>query len=480
MAYRLIVYSIGNILILLALAMIFPTIWSVIDGSADLAAFLLAIAITLAAGLLMRLFKPEGKFGRREGFVIAGIGWVLMVAFGALPLYLSGAVPSYVDAYFEIMSGFTTTGATVIGDVESLSRGIIFWRSLTVWIGGMGIIVLSLAVFAIFGGGVSLFNAEVPSLVPEKIMPRLKHTAITLWGFYSAFSILLIIILKIAGRLSFFDCLVHAFSAMGTGGFSSRNISVEAFNSIPVEMILAFFMTLAGINFSLYYRALQRRSLKVIYNDPEARGYILILAVATFLVAGSLVIAMKLPVLKALRYAVFQVVSICTTTGFSSNDYALWPSFAKAVLFILMFIGACAGSTAGALKVARIMLLFKYMKKQVMRVARPRLMIQAKLGELHIQDSVVHEILAYFFIYVLLFVFGGIILTATGLDLTTSFSASAATLGNIGPGLAKVGPLSNYGFLSPMAKWVLSFLMLTGRLEIFTVLVLFSRSFWKR
>lgn len=479
MYYRLIIHSIGNILILQALTMIFPAIWSIKDRSADLTSFLLSIAITLAAGLLMRLFKPEGKFGRREGFVIVGIGWALVVAFGALPLYFSGAVPSYVDAYFEIMSGFTTTGATVISNVESLGRGTIFWRSLTNWLGGMGIIVLSLAIFALFGGGASMFHAEVPSVVPEKIMPRLRNTAMTLWGIYTFFSLLQVVALKLTG-LSLFDSLIHSLSTMATGGFSSRCISVEAYNSVSVEMIITFFMILAGLNFSLYYRAVQRRSLKAIYKDPEARGFIIILAVATFLVAGSLVIGMKLPLLTALRYAVFQVVSICTTTGFSSNNFALWPPFAQAVLFILMFIGACAGSTAGALKVARVMLLFKYMKKQIMRVAKPRLMIQAKLGEMHIQDSVVHEILAYFFIYVLLFVFGGIVLTITGLDLVTSFSASAATLGNIGPGLAGVGPLSNYGFLSPVAKWTLSFLMLTGRLEIFTVLVMFSRSFWRR
>ncbi len=479
MSYRLIIHSIGNILILLALTMFLPVFWSIKDHSTDLGPLLASIALTLIAGFLMRLFKPEGKFGRREGFVIVGIGWVLIVAFGALPLFLSGAVPSYTDAYFEIMSGFTTTGATVIGDVESLGRGIIFWRSLTVWIGGMGIIVLSLAVFAFFGGGASLFHAEVPSLVPEKIMPRLKHTATALWGIYSVFSLIQVIVLKLAG-LSFFDSLVHTFSAMGTGGFSSRNISIEAYHSLPIEMILTVFMTLAGLNFSLYYRAIQKRSLKAIYTDPETKGYLMVLTVATLLVAGSLVFGMKLSVLGALRYAVFQVVSICTTTGFSSNDFAVWPPFAQALLFLLMFIGGCAGSTAGALKVARVMLLFKYMKKQILKVARPRLMIQAKLGEAHIQDSVVHEILAYFFMYVLLFVFGGMVLTSTGVDLVTAFSASAATLGNIGPGLANVGPLSNFGFLHPVAKWTLSFLMLAGRLEILTVLVMFSRSFWKR
>ena len=479
MHYRLIIHSIGNLLLLLALTMFFPVLWSIRDRSDDLTPFLLSIVITLLVGFLMRLFKPEGNFSRREGFVVVGIGWVLIVAFGALPLYISGAVPSYVDAYFEIMSGFTTTGATVIGNVETLGRGLIFWRSLTVWIGGMGIIVLSMVVFTIFGGGVSLFNAEVPSLIPEKLVPRLKQTAMTLWRIYSVFSLVLFIILKLAG-LSLFDSLVHTFSTMGTGGFSSRNISIEAYQSTPIEILLAVFMILAGLNFSLYYRALKRRSLKEIFIDPEARGYIGILVVAIILIAGSLVTSMRLPVLKALRYAFFQVVSICTTTGFSSTDFSLWPSFAQAILFLLMFIGGCAGSTAGALKVARVMLLFKYMKKQIRRIARPRLMIQAKLGKLHIQDSVVHGILAFFFIYVLLYVIGGMVLTATGVDLVTAFSAAAATLGNIGPGLAKVGPLSNYGFLNPIAKWTLSFLMLAGRLEISTILVMFSWTFWKR
>ena len=479
MHYRLIIHSIGNLLVLLALTMLFPVVWSILDRSDDLMPLLLSITITLLVGFLMRLFKPEGNFGRREGFVIVGIGWVLIVAFGALPLYISGAVPSYVDAYFEIMSGFTTTGATVIGDVESLGRGIIFWRSLTVWIGGMGIIMLSLAVFTILDGSASLFNAEVPSLVPEKLKPRLKQTATALWVIYATLSLILVIALKLAG-LSLFDSLVHTFSAMGTGGFSSRNISIEAYRSVPVEMILAIFMILAGLNFSLYYRALQRRSLKGIFTDSEARGYLGILATAIFLITGSLVVGMKLPVLKALRYSFFQVASICTTTGFSSTDFALWPPFAQTVLFLLMFIGGCAGSTAGALKVARVILLFKYMKKQIKRAARPRMMIQAKLGESHIKDSVVHEILAFFFIYVLLFFIGGMVLAATGVDLVSAFSASAATLGNIGPGLAEVGPLSNYGFLNPVAKWTLSFLMLTGSLEIFTILVMFSRSFWKR
>lgn len=479
MHYRLIIHSIGNLLILLALTMFFPVFWCIKDNSADLAPFLLAIALTLLAGLLMRLFKPEGNFSRREGFVIVGVGWALIVAFGALPLYLSGAVPSFTDAYFEIMSGFTTTGATVIGNVEALGRGLIFWRSLTVWIGGMGIIVLSVVVFAIFGGGASMFHAEVPSLVPEKIMPRLKQTAIALWGIYASISLIQFITLKLSG-LSLFDSLIYTFDTIGTGGFSTKIFDIKAYNSLAIEIILVVFMTLAGLNFSLYYRAIQRRNLSPIYTSSEAKSYFFIIAVATGLLTGSLIISMKLPLLKALRYAAFQVISTVSTTSYTINDFSLWPPFAQALIFLLMFIGGCSGSCAGALKVARVILLLKYMKKQIMRAARPRLMLQTKLGEAHIQDAVVHEILAYFIIYVMLFVIGGMILTATGLDLVSAFSASAASLGNIGPGFAKVGPYSNYGFLHPIAKWTLSFLMLTGRLEIFTILVMFSRSFWKR
>ena len=479
MYYRLIIHSIGNLLLLLALTMFFPAFWSIKDGSDDLTPLLLSIVITLLVGFLMRFFKPDGKFSRRESFVVVGVGWALIVAFGALPLYFSGATPSFTDAYFEIMSGFTTTGATVIGNMDNLGRGLIFWRSLTVWIGGMGIIVLSMVVFTIFGGGASLFHAEVPSYVPEKIMPRLKQTAIALWGIYAAISLIQVITLKLAG-LSLFDSLIYTFGTIGTGGFSSRIIDIEAYNSHAIEIILVVFMTMVGLKFPLYYRAIQKRSLKPIYTNPEVKGYFIIITVAVCFLAGSLVVSMKLPVLRALRYAVFQVISTVSTTSFSNNDYSLWPPFAQALLFLLMFIGGCSGSCAGGLKVARLLLLFKYMKKQIERVSRPRLMIQTKLGESHIQDSVVHEILAFFFIYILLFVLGGMVLAATGLDLVSAFSASVAALSNIGPGLARVGPLSNYSFLNPVAKWTMSFLMLAGRLEIFTILVMFSRSFWKR
>lgn len=478
MHYKLILHSFGNILSLLALTMVFPLIWAFKDAQ-DVDSLALAMIISAGIGTLLRLFKPEGKFGRREGFLIVGVGWMLIVAFGALPLVFSGSVPSFTDAFFEIMSGFTTTGATVLSDIESVSRGILMWRSFTHWLGGMGIIMLSLAIFSIFGGGASLYQAEVPGLVTEKLLPRLKHTAAILWLIYTIISLAQIIALKFAG-MSLFDSLIHTFGSMGTGGFSSRNISVEAYQSVTIELIIALFMLLAGINFSLYYHAAQKKSLKAVWGDSEVKWYLLIILIATLAIAVNLIWASKLPFGEALRHSFFQVVSIITTTGFSSTNFELWPFFSQGILFLLMFIGACTGSTGGALKISRVILLFKYMWRQIQRVARPRLMIQTKLGKTPVPDQILHEILAFFFIYIILFVAGAMVVMATGQDFTTSLTASAATIGNIGPGLGNVGPLDNYRFLHPVAKWTLSFLMLAGRLELLTLMVMLSPSFWRR
>jgi trk system potassium uptake protein TrkH len=479
MQYKLILHSFGNLLSLLSLTMIWPLAWSLKDRTPDIQAFFLAIIITVTVGSLLRLIRPDGKFGRREGFVIVGVGWILIVAFGALPLYFSGTTPSYTDAFFEIMSGFTTTGATILTDIEGATRGILFWRSLTHWLGGMGIVVLSLAIFSIFGAGASLFQAEVPGLVSERILPRLKETAIMLWVIYTAISILETVFLKLAG-LSFFDSLIHTFGTMGTGGFSCRNISIESYHNVVIELIIITFMMIAGLNFSLYYRVIQKKSLKALFGDAEAKVYFGILAGAVICLAVSLFFNMKLSLGKSLRYALFQAVSICTTTGFSSADFAQWPSFAQGILFLLMFVGGCTGSTGGSLKVARVVLLFKYMWRQILRIARPRLMLQTKLGNVPVADGILHEILAFFFIYIMLFAIGALVVMATGPDVLTSLAAAAASLGNIGPGLAKVGPLENYAFLHPVAKWTLSLLMLAGRLELLTIMVMVSPSFWKK
>lgn len=302
--------------------------------------------------------------------------------------------------------------------------------------------------------------------------------AIALWLIYLGFTLAQIVLLCTAG-VSLFESMIHTFGSMATGGFSSRNISVEAFHSPYVEAIIIVFMILAGLNFSLYYRAIQRRSLAPVLKSLETRTFLAIIGLSTIIMTINLIYAGSMPAASAFRHSIFQVASIITTTGFTSINYDVWPPLAKGILFFLMFVGGCTGSTGGAIKVARVILLFKYAWRQLLRVARPRLVLQTSMDEALVTDSVVHEVLAFFFMYVALFVFGALVVMATGQDLVTSFSAAATTLGNIGPGFAVIGPLGNFGEFHPIAKWVLSFLMLAGRLEILTVLVMFTPNFWR-
>jgi len=476
--FRLVFHSIGKILLILALFMFFPLSVALGDRSADLPAFSVTIILTVLVGGVFTLIKPTGDFRRREGFAVVGVGWVLIVFLGAIPFYLSGTVTTYTDAFFETMSGFTTTGATILPAVESLPRGLLLWRSLTHWLGGMGIIVLSLALFS-FRQGASLFEAEVPGLVPERIVPRLKNTAITLWLIYTVLTLVEMLALYLAG-MPLFESVIHAFGTLATGGFSSRNISIEAFHSLPIEIIITFFTFLAGINFSLYYRVVKKKSLKPLLLNTETRVFVGIITLASLLITVALVTEMALPVGEALRRAVFQVVTIITTTGFSNDNFAAWPTFAQGILFILMFCGGCAGSTAGGLKIARLVVLFKYAYRLVQKTVHPRQVFQTKVEHSPLPDSVIHEILAFFFIYIALYAFGGLFLMATGQEMVTSLTAAAAAIGNIGPGLAGVGPHSNYVAFAAPAKWMLSFLMLVGRLEILSILVLFSSHFWRK
>jgi trk system potassium uptake protein TrkH len=459
--------------------MMIPLQVAIYYRGSDVVAFGYSIMITLLLGGILSLIKPRGNFRRREGLAVVGLGWIILTAVGALPFYLSGTVQTYTDAFFETMSGFTTTGATILPEIESVARGILFWRSLTHWLGGMGIIVLSLAVFSFLRQGTSLFQAEVPGPFPDKILPRLKKSAAVLWIIYTVFTLVEIITLRWAG-MSLYDSFIHTFGSMATGGFSSKNISVEFFHNIKIEMIITIFMFLAGINFSLYYRAIKRRSLKPLLKSSETRVYFLIIVVATILISISLLTQMNLSVGEALRRSGFQVVSVITTTGYSSDNFDTWPSFARGILFILMFFGGCTGSTGGAIKIARIMLLFKYAFRQVQKAVNPRLVIRTKLDGTALPDARIHEILAFFFMYITLFICGALFVMATGEDLVTSLTAAAATIGNIGPGFARVGPLGNYSGLHIAAKWVLSLLMLAGRLEILPILVLFSPRFWRK
>lgn len=479
MNIRVVSHTIGKISLLSSITMIFPFVITVMDHSPDSKAFFFSIFIGITAGLLLSLLKPDDHIGRKEGFAIVGLGWIVLTALGALPYYLSGTVPTYTDAFFETMSGFTTTGATILIDIEGASRGILLWRALTNWLGGMGIIVLSIAVFSFLKKGSSLFQAEVPGPTPDRILPRLKQTATTLWLIYTSLTITLVIALKFAG-MPFFDSVVHTFATVATGGFSSRGISIEAYHSPCIEGIIAFFMLLSGMNFSLHYRALQRKSLLPLTHDAETKAYLGIILVSSLLVTVDLFLNMDIPLTNALRRSIFQVISIITTTGFSADNFDLWPPLAKGILFFLMSVGGCTGSTSGSVKVVRYVILLKYARRRIIKAINPRQILQTKINGVYIPDNVIHEIMAFFFIYIFIFVLGALVLLATGQDVLTALTAAASSIGNIGPGLARVGPYHNYFFMHPFAKWTLCFLMLTGRLELMTVLVLFHPAFWRR
>jgi trk system potassium uptake protein TrkH len=479
MHFRLIIHSVGTVLLLLALTMVLPLFWAVKDQSPGVMAFLISILITAGLGLLLKMVKPAGDLNRRDGFAIVGFSWLLIVSLGALPFYLSGTTPTYTGAFFESMSGFTTTGATVIPSLETVPGEVLFWRSLSHWLGGMGIILLSLAVFPVLPTGIALFQAEVPGLTPERILPRLKQTAVVMWLIYTALTLLQMVLLNLAG-LSPFESIIHALGTVSTGGFSSRDLSIQAFANARVEWIVTIFMFLAGVNFTLYYRLLTRKSLHGSFAATEFKWYGLIILTAAVLITCSLVTGAGLSPATAARHSLFQVVSICTTTGFASVNFDGWPSLAKGVIFLLMFTGGCTGSTAGSLKVARVVLLFKYALRRIRQTARPRLVIQTRFGKTPVSDRVLHEILSFFFLYIALFLGGVLVVMGTGEEMTTAISAAAAAIGNVGPGFAGVGPAGNYAHLQPVAQWALSFLMLAGRLEILTVLILFTPGFWRR
>lgn len=476
---RLVAHTLGAITLLVGSTMITAAAWAAVDGSPDLMPLIYSCLATCLVGGALLLVRPHGSFRVRDGFAIVGIGWLVIAALGALPYYLSDYCQSYVDAFFESVSGFTTTGATVLADVEALPRGLLFWRSLTQWLGGMGIIVLSLAVFSVLNTGMPLYRAEVPGFTHDRLLPRLRQTALTLWMIYIGFTLVETILLVVAG-LPFFDGLTHALATVATGGFSTRALSVEAFDNLAAEIVIIVFMLLSGLNFALYFRVIQRKGIRTILADAEARLYLWILAIASAIVAISLVTAMDLPLLVAIRQSVFQVVSINTTTGFSTTNFDAWPSLAKGVLLALMLIGGCTGSTAGGIKVGRFLLLFSQARRHLLQSARPHLVAKARVGDSVVQDSIVNDVLTFFFMYIMLYCVGVFTVLADGQDLVTSLSASATMIGNVGPGFGAVGPYLNFGGLSSLTKLILSGLMVAGRLEIVTVLLMFTRAFWRR
>jgi trk system potassium uptake protein TrkH len=423
--------------------------------------------------------NADVNFGKREGYLIVSIGWILFSLFGALPFYISGTIPSFCNAFFESISGFTTTGASILNDIEAMPKHLLFWRSMTQWMGGMGIIVMSLAIFPILGiGGMQLFAAEVPGPTPDKIHPRVKETAKRLWIIYILFTVAEIILLLFGG-MDLFDSICHSFATMATGGYSSKQASIAFYDSAYIHYVITFFMFAAGTNFSLTHYALQGKFSKV-FKSEEFRFYLGFILFFTLVITATLLANNELGVEKSFRNAIFQVVSITTTTGYITADYLKWVPFVSVVLFVLMFFGGSAGSTGGGIKVARVVIFIKNCYMEVKRLIHPKAIVPVRLDNNPIFPDVLTNVLAFISFYILIFAGGVIVISGLGSDFETSLGAVAATLGNIGPGIGSVGPVDNYFHLSAAAKWFLSFLMLVGRLELFTVLILLTPAFWKK
>ena len=478
---RLVLRLLGAILLIEALAMAPSLAISLLYGDGDALALLSSMALLAALGFpAWRFAHPrEQNLRAREGFLVVALSWVLLSAFGALPFVISGLIPNYIDAFFEAVSGFTTTGATLMGNFEGLPRGVMFWRSFTHWIGGMGVLVLTLALLPQMTGRSShLVRAESPGPSLSKIVPKMGDTAKILYLIYGALTMIELAALIIAG-MSPYDAAIHAMGTAGTGGFSNYGSSVGAFDSAVIDAIITFFMVLFGINFALFYRVLVggwRDALR----SEELRWYLALFAGSTLFVS-LMILPQYGTFLNALRYGSFQVATIMSTTGYATADFNLWPQAVKALIVVLMFIGSCAGSTAGGIKVVRVGILCKLGCREVRRTFQPRKVQVVRFEGKGVEENRLTQVSAFFFVYVLLVLAGMFLVSLEGLyDLETNFTAVLTCISNVGPGLGHVGPVENFSGYGPFAKVVLSLLMLAGRLELFPILVLFHPSAWRK
>ncbi len=481
MNYRSIARLLGILMMVLALVMATSIIWTIYyQESATTQAFVFSSTLTFLSGfgLYFPGRKEQGSIGRREALFVVTASWFLTGIFGALPFMFDGAFTNFADAFFETVSGFTTTGSTVLTNIESLSHGLHYWRTLTHWLGGMGIVVLFIAIFPQLGVGAKhLFKSEVPGPITEGLKPKIKETASTLWKIYLGLTVAECGLLYFAG-MDFFDSVCHSFATLATGGYSTKNASIAHYNSVTIDLIITVFMFFAGINFSLYYLFI-KGNFTAMFKDKEFRVYVTIVAAATIVIALS-ILTIHSNFFTALRYAVFQVIAIVTTTGFGTDNFDVYPPFAKLLLVTLMFIGGSAGSTAGGMKISRIMVVSKAAFIEIYKVFRPQAFRAVKIGASVMSDDVTKSIFGFFVIFVFVFVFGSLFMGLLGLDVVTATTSVVATLANIGPGLAKVGSIENFAFIPTVGKIFLSLCMILGRLELYTVLVLLVPDFWKR
>jgi len=478
---KVIIKVIGFLLVIEGFFMLGSLPFSIYYSESEGLAILYSALITIGTGAILSIStrKHPKSIGRKEGYVIVAITWIIISLFGTLPFLFSGTISNFTDAFFETMSGFTTTGATILTDIESMPKSLLFWRSMTHWIGGMGIIVFTVAILPILGiGGMQLYSAEMPGVTKDKLHPRITETAKRLWAIYLIFTVLETILLMFGG-MSLFNALCHTFGTVATGGFSTQNASIATFSPY-VQYVIIVFMILAGTNFTLHYFAMHGQ-LRKVWKNEEYRYYIMAILIGTVVI--SLVLAFGQEGVgfeKALRTALFQVTSIITTTGYITDNYLLWPHMIWFLVVLMMFIGGMAGSTGGGIKVVRQLLLLKNSLLELKRLIHPQAIIPVRMNGKVVSQDIIFKVMAFFLIYIIIFIIGSTVMALIGLDGPTAIGATAATLGNIGPGLGNVGPVDHYGSIPAGGKWFLSFLMLLGRLELFTVLILFSPVFWKK
>ncbi|MDR7871115.1 MAG: TrkH family potassium uptake protein [Tissierellaceae bacterium] len=480
MNFGIVIRVLGILLIIESILMLPSLFISIYTNGIDKIPFLIAIGIGIVIGVVLsRRRNHKKQISARDGLAIVSLGWIMASIIGAIPLYLSNSTPTYIDAFFEIVSGLTTTGATVIANVEGLPQGIIFWRSFTHWIGGMGILVFTIALLPALGvGGFQIYKAESPGPVAGKIAPRIKDTAKILYKTYGIITITQVILLLIGG-MSLFESLIHTFGTVGTGGFSNKGNSIAFYNSTYIHLVIGIFMVLSGVNFSLYY-SLFKKKFKEVFNDGELKLYLGIVLAATLFIALNLIFTSYSSVGLAFRDSFFQVGSIMTTTGYSTVDFDLWPSFSKGILLILMVIGGSAGSTAGGTKVIRILVLFKLIKRETTKIFHPRAVIPLKDNGKTISDETVVSICSFMALYVIIFALSTLLVSLEGVDLISAASSVLATLSNVGPGLGFIGPTRTFGEFHQITKVLFSILMLLGRLELFTIIALIAPKNWRR
>ena len=480
MNIKLTLKTIGQVLLVESALMLIPLAVALLCGGGDAVAILISLVITAAAGELLSLLRPRSDNLRaREGFAVVALGWILVSFFGCLPFRLHGCIPKLVDAYFETVSGFTTTGATLLTDVEVLPKGLLFWRSFSHWVGGMGVLVLSLALLPKMGArSIHLMRAESPGPSVDKLVPRVGNNAKILYYLYISLTAAMLVCLLATG-MNLYDALIHTFGAAGTGGFSNYNASVGAFHSPAAEIIIGVFMALFGVNFSIYYYIL-RRNWGAVKHNSELWTYLAMILVSSVVIAVNILPMYGHNFFTSLRYSFFQVSSIMTTTGYATADFDLWPQLSRTLLTALMLVGASAGSTGGGLKVVRVQLLVKSGIREIRHTVHPRSVNTIKMDGRTVSDSVLSGVQSFFFMYILVLIVSVLLISFDGYDLETNLTAVLSALSNIGPGFNLVGPTRNFSIFSDFSTFVLSMDMLIGRLEIFPMLMLAAPSAWRQ